>query len=109
MSLFAKGFAYMQVSIAKIFPSKRPFRRGIPFQGVISKEAVKPWSTFSERLKLNVEKRWFQGELLCMFKTFFSGPAFSSDHRRSLAFTQRSSGAIPATMDDYQRLFHAFR
>ena len=71
-----------------------------------SRHTMTYWSTFSERLKLNVEERWCQGELLRMFKTFFldqRSPPIPSDHRRSLAFTQRSSGAIPATMGDYQR------
>ena len=37
-------------------------------------------------------------------QNFFSRPPIPGDHRRSLAFTQRSSGDIPATMGDYQRL-----
>src|SRR4029434_3788409 len=36
-------------------------------------------------------------------------PAFSADHRRLPAFTQLSSGAIPATMDDYQRFLKRHR
>src|SRR4029434_3824128 len=42
-------------------------------------------------------------------QNFFFGPAFSSDHRRlqrSPAFTQSSSVAIPATMDEYQRFLY---
>ena len=41
-----------------------------------------------------------------MFKTLFSdqrSPTITDDYQRSSAFTQRSSGAIPATTDDYQR------
>src|SRR4029434_7255097 len=41
----------------------------------------------------------------CVCSNFFFGPAFSSDHRRLATITAftSSSGAIPATMDDYQR------
>src|SRR4029434_4979394 len=50
-----------------------------------------------------------------MFKTFFSdqvlrrSPTITDDYQRSPAFTQRSSGAIPATMDDYQRFLKRHR
>ena len=68
------------------------------------------WSTFSERLNPNVDERRCQRELLCMFKTCFSdqrSPPIPGDHRRSLAITQCSSGAIPGTMGHYQRFIKA--
>ena len=47
-----------------------------------------------------------------MFKTYFPdqrSPPIPGDHRRSLAFTQPSSGAIPAIMGDYQRFLKRYR
>lgn len=63
-------------------------------------------------LKLNIEECWSQCELLCMFKTLFSdlcSPQIPGNHRCLLAFIQRSSGAILATMGDYPRFLKLHR
>ena len=64
------------------------------------------WSTFSERLNSTLKNADVSDNFLRIFKTFLPihrSLPIPGDHRRSLVFKQRPSGAVPATMGDCQR------
>jgi hypothetical protein len=72
------------------------------------------WPTIAERVQRSakVNQTFHEWELVCMFKTFFPdqrSTPISGDYWCSLAFTQGSSGAIPATIGDYQRFLKRHR